>query len=149
VAPGSHLGQVGGEGHAHPGRCLFRGSLAVPVGAGGAVGRIEAESTVGALHGSPGAHVPGEPLGSDPPLQWLMGAMSAYVDPDELMLFSAGMVLGVDTLDYMVDVVLDRRLSRADHRKLSLALERKGGKLPVRVDEVVHLVTQPPSARPN
>jgi len=44
-----------------------------------------------------------------------MGAMSAYVDPDELMLFSVGMVLGVDTLEYMVDVVLDRRLSRADH----------------------------------
>jgi len=79
----------------------------------------------------------------------LMGAMSAYLDPDELMLFSVGMVLGVDTLDYMVDVVLDRRLSRADHRKLSLALERKGGKLPVRVDEVVHLVAQPASARPN
>ena len=34
--------------------------------------------------------------------------MSAYVDPDELMLFSVGMVLGVDTLEYMVDVVLDR-----------------------------------------
>jgi len=49
----------------------------------------------------------------------------------------------------MVEVVLDRRLTRADHRKLSLALERKGGKLPVRVDEVVHLVTQPPAARPN
>jgi hypothetical protein len=78
-----------------------------------------------------------------------MGAMSAYVDPDELMLFSVGMVLGVDSLDYMVDVVLDRRLTRADHRKLSLALERRGGRLPVRVDEVLHLVTQPPSARPN
>lgn len=85
----------------------------------------------------------------DPPLQWLVGAMSAYVDPDELMLFSVGMVLGVDTIDYMVDVVLDRRLTKADHRKLSLALQRKGGKLPVRVDEVVHLVSQPPSARPN
>ena len=95
------------------------------------------------------ARFPGGRVGSDPPLQWLMGAMSAYVDPDELMLFSVGMVLGVDTIDYMVDVVLDRRLSRADHRKLSLALERKGGKLPVRVDEVVHLVTQPASARPN
>jgi hypothetical protein len=78
-----------------------------------------------------------------------MGAMSAYVDPDELMLFSVGMVLGVDTLDYMVDVVLDRRLTQADHRKLSLALKRKGGKLPVRVDEVLHLVSQPRSARPN
>ena len=75
--------------------------------------------------------------------------MSAYVDPDELMLFSVGMVLPVDTLEYMVDVVLDRRLTRADHRKLSLALERRGGKLPVRVDEVVHLVRQSPSARPN
>jgi hypothetical protein len=49
----------------------------------------------------------------------------------------------------MVDVVLDRRLTKADHRKLSLALQRKGGKLPVRVDEVVHLVSQPSSARPN
>ena len=29
------------------------------------------------------------------------------------------------------------------------ALERKGGKLPVRVDEVLHLVSQPASARPN
>jgi hypothetical protein len=75
--------------------------------------------------------------------------MSAYLDPDELMLFSVGMVLGADTLDYMVDVVLDRRLTRADHRKLSLALKRKGGKLPVRVDEVVHLVAQPAAARPN
>ena len=78
-----------------------------------------------------------------------MAAMSAYVDPDELMLFSVGMVLGVESLDYMVDVVLDRRLTRADHRKLSLALVRKGGKLPVRVDEVLHLVTQPAAARPN
>lgn len=75
--------------------------------------------------------------------------MSAYVDPDDLMLFSVGMVLGVDSLEYMVDVVLDRRLTRSDHRKLSLALERRGGKLPVRVDEVVHLVAQPPSALPN
>ena len=75
--------------------------------------------------------------------------MSAYLDPDELMLFSVGMVLDADTLDYMVDVVLDRRLTRADHRKLSLALARKGGKLPVRVDEVVHLVSQPAAARPN
>jgi hypothetical protein len=78
-----------------------------------------------------------------------MSAMSAYVDPDELMLFSVGMVLGVDSLEYMVDVVLDRRLTRTDHRKLSLALARKGGKLPVRVDEVLHLVSQPPSSRPN
>src|SRR5262249_6571419 len=85
----------------------------------------------------------------DPSLQKLGGAMSAYVDPDDLMLFSVGMVLGVDSLEYMVDVVLDRRLTRADHRKLSLALERRGGKLPVRVDEVVHLVSQPPAARPN
>ena len=61
--------------------------------------------------------------------------MSAYVDPDDLMLFSVGMVLGVDSLEYMVDVVLDRRLTRADHRKLSLA--------------VLHLVSQPPAARPN
>jgi hypothetical protein len=75
--------------------------------------------------------------------------MSAYLDPDELMLFSVGMVLGVDTLDYMVDVVLDRQLTRADHRKLSRALERKGGRLLVRVDEVAHLVSQPRSARPN
>ncbi|RPH69110.1 MAG: hypothetical protein EHM78_16445 [Myxococcaceae bacterium] len=75
--------------------------------------------------------------------------MSAYLDPDELMLFSVGMVLDADTLDYMVDVVLDRRLTRADHHKLSLALQRKGGKLPVRVDEVVHLVSQPAAARPN
>jgi len=75
--------------------------------------------------------------------------MSAYVDPDDLMLFSVGMVFGVDSLEYMVDVVLDRRLTRADHRKLSLALERRGGKLPVRVDEVVHLVSQPAAARPN
>jgi len=75
--------------------------------------------------------------------------MSAYLDPDELMLFSVGMVLGVDTLDYMVDVVLDRQLTRADHRKLSRALERKGGRLPVRVDEVAHLVSQPRSAWPN
>ena len=78
-----------------------------------------------------------------------MAAMSAYVDPDELMLFSVGMVLGVDTLGYMVEVVLDRRLTRADHRKLSKALQRKGGKLPVRIDEVLHLVRQPASARPN
>src|SRR5262249_46660247 len=85
----------------------------------------------------------------DPPLQWLPDAMSAYVDPDELMLFSVGMVLGVDLLDYMVDVVLDRRLTRADHRKLSLALERKGGRLPVRVEEVLPLVSQRASARPN
>ena len=75
--------------------------------------------------------------------------MSAYLDPDELMLFSVGMVLDANTLDYMVDVVLDRRLTQADHRKLSLALQRKGGKLPLRVDEVAHLVSQPPAARPN
>jgi hypothetical protein len=75
--------------------------------------------------------------------------MSAYVDPDELMLFSVGMVLDVDSLQHMVDVVLERRLTRADHRRLSVALRRRGGKLPVRVDEVVHLVVPRPAARPN
>ena len=75
--------------------------------------------------------------------------MSAYVDPDELMLFSVGMVLDVDSLQHMVDVVLDRRLTREDHRRLSLALHRRGGKLRVRVDEVVHLVRPRPGARAN
>jgi hypothetical protein len=75
--------------------------------------------------------------------------MSAYVDPDELTLFSVGMVLDVDSLQHMVEVVLDRRLSRADHRRLSVALQRRGGKLPVRVDEVLHLVVPGPASRPN